>query len=79
MEQHLAVNQVALQKTPATLGAMLKLDPASEQAILDLNVIAATRLTTGEPNRPGVGHHTTRPKNKKPRPPRWRPDKHIIT
>jgi hypothetical protein len=31
MEQHLAVNQVALQKTPATLGAMLKLDPASEQ------------------------------------------------
>ena len=31
MEQHLAANHVDLTKTPATLGAVLKMDPASEQ------------------------------------------------
>jgi hypothetical protein len=31
MEQHLTANKVDLKKTPATLGAVLKMDPASEQ------------------------------------------------
>ena len=33
MEKHLAANHVDLEKTPATLGAVLKMDPATEQFI----------------------------------------------
>jgi hypothetical protein len=33
MEQHLAANHVDLQKTPATLGAVLKMNPTSERFI----------------------------------------------
>jgi predicted dehydrogenase len=33
MEEHLAANQVDLKKTPATLGAVLRLDPATERFI----------------------------------------------
>ena len=33
MEQHLAANHVDLKKTPATLGAVLKMDPQAEQFI----------------------------------------------
>jgi predicted dehydrogenase len=33
MEDHLAANQVDLQKTPATLGALLTMDPATERFI----------------------------------------------
>jgi hypothetical protein len=31
MEQHLAANNVDLKKTPATLGAVLKMDPKTER------------------------------------------------
>jgi hypothetical protein len=33
MEQHLAANHVDLQKTPATLGAVLKMDPQNERFV----------------------------------------------
>ena len=33
MEEHLAANKVDLQKTPATLGAVLKMDPQTERFI----------------------------------------------
>src|ERR1035441_7070055 len=33
MEQHLAANNVDLKKTPATLGAVLKMDPQTERFI----------------------------------------------
>jgi hypothetical protein len=33
MEQHLAANKVDLKKTPATLGAVLKMDPKTERFI----------------------------------------------
>jgi hypothetical protein len=33
MEEHLAANQVDLHKTPATLGAVLKMDPQAEHFI----------------------------------------------
>jgi hypothetical protein len=33
MEQHLAANSVDLHKTPATLGAVLKMDPHSERFV----------------------------------------------
>jgi predicted dehydrogenase len=35
MEQHLAANNVDLHKTPATLGAVLKMDPQSERFVGD--------------------------------------------
>ena len=33
MEEHLAANNVDLKKTPATLGAVLKMDPKTERFI----------------------------------------------
>ncbi|MSU58762.1 MAG: Gfo/Idh/MocA family oxidoreductase [Pedosphaera sp.] len=51
METHLAANQVDLKKTPATLGAVLKVDPKTEQFIGN---DAANKLFTREYRKPFV-------------------------
>lgn len=51
MEQHLAANNVDLQKTPATLGAVLNMDPQSERFIGNH---LANQLLTREYRKPFV-------------------------
>ena len=51
MEQHLAANNVDLKKTPATLGAVLKMDPQTERFIGNAR---ADQLLTREYRKPFV-------------------------
>jgi hypothetical protein len=51
MEQHLAANNVDLKKTPATLGAVLKMDPKTERFIGNAQ---ADQLLTREYRKPFV-------------------------
>jgi len=51
MGEHLAANNVDLEKTPATLGAVLKMDPASEKFI---DSKKANNLLAREPREPYV-------------------------
>lgn len=51
MEAHLAANNVTLQQTPATLGALLLMDPNTERFI---NNPAADQLLTREYRSPFV-------------------------
>jgi predicted dehydrogenase len=51
MEQHLAANNVDLSKTPATLGAVLKMDPKTERFIANAQ---ADKLLTREYRAPFV-------------------------
>jgi len=51
MEQHLAANNVDLRKTPATLGAVLKMDPKTERFI---GAHRANELLTRDYRRPFV-------------------------
>jgi hypothetical protein len=51
MEQHLAANNVELKKTPATLGALLKMDPQTERFIGNRK---ANKLLTRDYRKPFV-------------------------
>ena len=51
MEQHLAANNVDLKKTPATLGAVLKMDLQTERFIDNLQ---ADKLLTRQYREPFV-------------------------
>ena len=51
MEEHLAANQVDLNKSPATLGQVLNMDPKTEEF---LNNADANRLLTREYRAPFV-------------------------
>jgi hypothetical protein len=51
MEQHLAANNVDLHKTPARLGALLSMNPKSEQFIGNPQ---ANKLLTREYRKPFV-------------------------
>jgi hypothetical protein len=51
MEQHLAANNVDLHKTPATLGAVLNMDPKAEQFLKNSS---ANRLLKREYRKPFV-------------------------
>jgi hypothetical protein len=51
MQEHLAANKVDLKATPATLGAVLKIDPKTERIIGNA---AASKLLTREYRKPFV-------------------------